>query len=907
MRLGNVGTSRYWAAQLDMAGLGETAWNVMIQFLFTDVGLANTIAPVCGMQLMRMWYSSLKQPSRKVLYPHESWKSLECRKHLLTMVAYTCTLPKNVMVKNCNSVAILSNTGGLNLDMDWPIKLGTNRKASNLLRSLTDSHSVAIKKAATCFFRALCSEDENNAIRIADMLSEWGYTSLGWDIVEKVAIEAPTMGVEFTSKFEWCAFYVRYYEATWYWSTGRANAYSAAEGRTEDAEMVWPDPYYPNLKGDDSLPNLYCDSIPPEWKTRHSQDPGVICSRPIWIQTVLLMVRGSNPAAMAGMLNQQQVPIECIPEPDVEMLSYASDIQSKQVCDEALTMFTHKGREKNRGINQYFSSMYSDLAITNSVDIRDSYNVLAPRMYTMEEETHGPGLTNDVDIIARRVNSGMLQYGLEQTNPLKQEQLCIGDDSSNGGSLEPINDEEDITNDDLEPWEQKMWKGSGSVFFSRQEWLKTKLKDSRDVEQLVKDKRLVLIDTMSLIGMASTQEVQESRSDIDKQYEDEEKQHRKALGFEDADLLLEEWSAVSRELYPSRSPKWSVFHGKLKNTKEQVVSWGPMKEHTARFNKARHLFERAMIEHKRKGRDKVSSWMWWGNTPASLFGSSDTWFFAQSCPFSVLEMERGIMFFSDSSDKTKKRKKKSDLMIGGLPGNVRGVESALRGFYPDPGAWDNLSPILSDGNDYSYKAKRKRGDGGPVPWYKTDRSLIFILYNMLRWVEAQTPMVCPHRVLVVPEGGEARLWVSEAVTKHSEPIRDYEAVDVWERSKQLGEEQAWYLTQQMRYIQKQMDDAVSYWRTECADELKSWSHRTKLLLGFSKKRMRTKQQREEYALLSKYLEYVTPNIETLDMEQFVHWLVHRGFMLMDSEMPTHLPMGYFNQVEDLYFDDGQEM
>jgi hypothetical protein len=896
LRLGESGNSRYWVAQLDMAGLGETAWNVMIQFLFTDVGLASPIAPVCGMHLMRMWYSALSNEDSTPLLPHESWKSLECRKHLLTMATYVCTLPKSILVKNCNSVAILSNKGSLDPETDWRLKLGTNRKASVMMKPLVDGHCAAVKKASTCFFRALCAQEEWQAVRTADLLCEWGYTSIVWDMIEKMAIDGPRTKIDNTAKFGWCAFYVRYYQATWYWSIGRSNAYSIVTQDYASSSLVWPDPYYEfdstYDQDDATTTGLYCLSIPKEWKSRHGQDPGIVCSRPIWVQTILLMVRGSNPIAMAGMLNQQQVPIECIPTDQMLMHNYSSDLRPKDIEDKALTMFTHRGREKNRGINHYFSTMYSDLAITNSVNVRDMYTSLAPQLYESEERLHGPGMTNDVEIVARRVNSGMLQHGLDQTNPNKpvDENECLspqGNDSLS--SLDESREEE--------PWRKRLWDTKGTVFRSRQEWVKRKLKKEGGAQKLADEKRLILIDTSTLIGLASTKEVKEHKAKVDSHFDQETQQLEEQAGLMDIENLLCECSIVSRELYPLRNEQWSVFHGNLKTyPHETSIVWGPMSVTNARLNRIRNTLEMSLLK----------TFLWASKNQSTVFGNDkkERWFFAQPCPLSIIELERGTTMYYDQKERFRQKKKRRRDSGNECPGNVRVFQPLLDGFYPPGQDWDQVIPILRREKDTSKKKRKGKTEAVPDQrWHRSRRAFLFLLYNMLRWIEKQPPLIRVHRTMMV----SGKMWFSDAINQHQEPIHGYEEVDIHGRSiKAFGEhdagEHTWYLQQQMKYIQKQLENAMDHWQLQWKEQINAWKIRITKACSTLKK-MKT----EEQCLFVKYLKHLMPQLEKIDKQKFIHWLIHRGFMLREPRLPTYLPMGYFNRVENLYYDDNSSL
>lgn len=903
MRLGEVANSRYWVSQLDMAGLGETAWNVMIQFTFTDVGLAMPIAPVCGMQLMRMWYAALGETTTTTttaLLPHESWKSSECRKHLLTMVTYVCSLPKNITVKNCNSVTILTNKGELDPDVDWTIKMGQNRKASAIIKPLKDGHVSAVQKAVTCFYRALCAEDEWNAVRTGDLLSEWGFTPLMWDILESACIEAPRQNVEFTQKFVWCAFYIRYYQSTWYWSTGKSNAYSVAvtSESDRDSELVWPSPPTSSDGYDENdtassnphggTTSMYCNLIPAEWKARHDQNPGIVCSRPIWVQAVMLMVRGSNPAAYAGLMNQSQVSTECIPSDDVTMSYYSSDNAVRPVEDKALTMFTRRGREKNRGIDHHFNAMYSDLAMTNCVDIRDTYGDVAPRLYILEEQTHGPGLTNDLDIIARRVNSGMLQVGLDAQNPYKEQEkeqqqqqqqqhtVAFAGSDSTSGSFEASSSEKEHHADAI--------KETVSVFRSRRDWIKKKVDNEQAMRALEDGKRLVLIDTSELIGLAPTDEISAERKHVEEHFEKAAQEHSKVIGLSDAEQMLNDVVMLSRDIYVSRRDEWSAFYGMMKEEEKDpggIILWGPMHASDASFNQMTRTIERAMIDAKnQKTADKYQPpWLihpdggvWTGSTTPK--DRDSRYFIFHRCPFSIVQLEKGVEMFAEkimelaTKRKRMSRSKKNAMIKGGEEKEKENttVVSILHGFYPPQDYCARMpEPVLRSPVDRSStsKGKRKRTrttkggshSGGDCdydkPWAESRRALLFIMFVLLRWVQKQVPLVSMHRLIMVspkgggggkngPHGGLSRLWFSDVVGKDQDPIdveHGMEETNVEERSRNMAEagEHAWYLRQQINYITAQMTRAMVFWKEQWTAELVKWKKRLEQFSRFLEK------------------------------------------------------------------------
>lgn len=533
LRSSEVRKSRFWCAQLDLAGLGETVWNIMIRMVFSDVGIAMPLAPICIMRLMKSWYVHLGMDNDgnardTPLLPHDSWKSIECRKILLTAVAYVCILPRSMLVKNLNSLTILCNKGGLHSEIDWKIKMGTNRKASMMLKVVKDHHTMAVKKTLTCFYQAIIFRDEWNAARLADLLCQWGHTSAGWDTLEMLSSKASSeYGVETAQHFQWCSEYIRHYQALWYFMIGKSNAYSICSSSQKDRtapfvehndgygyetttmgstnkmvlhewDFVWPDKFKPDdendsiffpkhhdqrqrhiYKEDENDHNdgggkntmtssyrhpLYCDSVPKQWKTRHDQNVGIVCSRPIWIQTVLLIIRGANPQAIAGLMNQGDVPRECIvsDENPVHEYHYTHDYRKFEIPDECLNMFTQRGREKQRGIEHYFQTMTkAHIASGRVVDLGDDYAMDAINMYIMEEREHGTAMCNDFSIINRRVSSGVLENGRCDTNGKKEKQKSAPQTTRTRCSI--INNTNRISGDEEDDHNQEAGDDSAST------------------------------------------------------------------------------------------------------------------------------------------------------------------------------------------------------------------------------------------------------------------------------------------------------------------------------------------------------------------------------------------------------------------------------------------------------------
>lgn len=435
--------ARLWAAQLDMVGLGETVWNILTRMCFTDVGLLVPLSSICLSRLCRRWYLALaatkiKDPVKvyktRSLLPHESWRSLECKKLMLTAVAYLCHLPKNQMVKNCNSVTILTNKGGLHPTADWSIKFGTHRTLSKLLKPVTCQHNASVKKAVTCLHRALLVRDEWNAVRIADLLSEWGHTQVGWDMVERICFKGQHHRIDNAEYFAFFQQYVLHYQAMWYYVTGYSNAYSIVQKTSSptkgydfisEHDFVWPgkfevDSFAPKQKQIDAP--LYSDSVPKEWKIRHDQNVGIVAARPIWMQTILLIVRGADSQYLSNLANQGDVPSSCrIQEHSEVRKFYNPEISIDVVPDPCYNMFTQEGRDKLRGVMHYNLNAKKGFKQSNNYfQMQDDYDQMAYQLYQQEEYAHGNKEISDFDIIQRRTHSSILNMGREETNPLKQ-------------------------------------------------------------------------------------------------------------------------------------------------------------------------------------------------------------------------------------------------------------------------------------------------------------------------------------------------------------------------------------------------------------------------------------------------------------------------------------------------------
>jgi len=480
----------------------------------------------------------------------------------------------------------------------------------------------------------------------------------------------------------------------------------------------------------------------------------------------------------------------------------------------------------------------------------------------MEEQAHGPGLTNDVDIIARRVNSGMLQHGLDQTNPNK-ETKGAGSDSTCGSF-------------DEKRLEDALAK-SGSVFYSRQEWLKRKLKDDRGLDLLSKENRVVLIDTSSLIGVSSTKEAAHAKKRVDDAIRKDVDRRERASGAVDARKLLSRCALVSPALFRPRNPAWSMFHGALKD--QRVVAWGPMSADAARFNRAHRLVAAAL-------RPRSGAWMYVGRVWGATYSrDGKAWFFARSCPLSVEELERGTLMYAPRDRRKQTGKRKRSRHRDPMPLNVRGVKSLLHRFYP---------PELAE--DWE---KRQ------TPWHETRCALVFLLFNLLRWIEAQPPAVAPHAIVMVP--GTRQGWAADAVTKHHEPVFDYAETDLQERSRPMDapQEHEWYLAQQMRFVQKRLEDALAHWKPQWTAEMRAWKARVGKLAARSGK-LRDGTLAKYVKFIEQRLDQETKNLADVE-RKWVHWMVHRGFMLKDPEIALRLPMGYFNRVEGLYYDDGSTL
>jgi hypothetical protein len=827
LRSGLVFESRYWSAQLDMAGLGETVWNILILFTYTDVGLSMPISPVCAAKIMRAWYACLEDNDLK---PGESWKSSECRSLLLTMAAYASCLPKNGMVRNCNSVAIMSNKGGLDPVEDWNVKLGTNRKASAILKPVTDNHHASVRKAVTCLYRAITAEDEWNSVRIGDLLSEWGHTSIVWEVVEKLCCcEGFT---EYGERFSWCGFYIKWYQSTWYWST-----------RGKDQ---WPD----GITSD-----LYCDTVPVEWKARHGQDVHIISSRAIWVQAVMLMVRGSQ--ATFAMMNYGQIPEECTPKEEIVECHYASNSLSgyraeggeegwrsrdmmrrirmntrsnkKKVPDMALNMFTVSGRKRNRGIVQYFESILR--AYQNSggnsatVSEQDMYAPLAINMYTMEEQVFGPCLTNDVDIVARRVNSGSLEKGLIQEDPRKKTTT----------PTQPLSTADGIY---LSRLKRKKMNGENYTF----------------------------IDVNDVIGLATKREGKASRKGVEDTFQKEVtlcQQESGVLGAKE--IFCEDVEVERGEMPETALAGLLTFRGKLLDGSE-AVAWGPMSVNEAEYALSSVWMEKYLI--------------------ALAIRPSG----ASSIPKDIGE----FVFTSTVKD----ARNKGSFFV--LPSPCGGDESILEGFYSDGGG----------------------------EWEKSGFALAFLLYNILRWMEIQTPVVGYDRMRVCGPKEDPFVWIcacSVSILDGEEDNEGYGERKItvdgtlmykWdylreriamryscsvEAAEQWRESDAWWTQKQTQFISDKLERAMGHWEATIKRSISRWKR-----CFSSRGKERTAKRMREFSkvgskdVVSSLIGTMSSRFERLlaldsnaRQKLIVEWIVNRGFKIHEKQLDRFLPLEKF--------------
>jgi hypothetical protein len=326
-----------------------------------------------------------------------------------------------------------------------------------------------------------------------------------------------------------------------------------------------------------------------------------------------------------------------------------------------------------------------------------------------------------------------------------------------------------------------------------------------------------------------------------------------------------------------------------------------MRRDTARFNVARATFERALA-------GAGEPWLWPARVSALARGdgSAARWFVAHACPLTVMEVERGTSFHVDdhaAEPRKRRRRGKRTRGCASRPANVRDMPSLLHGFYP-PDERRDAAPVLVP------------RDGPPAEapgteWPRTHRARLFLLLNVLRWVEKQPPLVRPHRVVALrpDEGGPALAWASDAITKRHELVAGYTETDIEGRAATMEDpaEHAWFLAQQMAYVQTQLERAVQHWRTEVTAVFEEWRARARKIAAFAQTRTNGAARNGDAELLGKYVRYLGTQLAApLPLDRWVHWMVHCGFMAREPDLARHLPMAYLNEVEGLYYDNGSK-
>jgi len=425
VRGGDLKFALYWTAQLDLIGLSRTVWYTLLMMTYSDVGIVFPAAPIMVFEMFELWCNSLKDVAQQhrdnttggPFAPYFSYKCLESRRIIMTATTMLCNFPKSRLVSHANSALILHNTGKLE-PLDWNVKIGANRKLSNVIRPLKDAHTVAVSKAVTCLTQYIVHQFEHGMLRVADMLMHWGHTSLVWDTITTVC--------RHFNKLEWARYYYIKYERMWYWATGMARTTEPGH-----AAILFKTSTFVEFDAV-SMAEEQKDEIPSDWKARHDPaSPCYVMARSIPIQCLLLIVR-ANPGILEGVSPQS-----CTQYDSTVDLYYAKGGRFNrhfEVPEQAKTMFTQSGRMHHRGFDYYWNESEK---LANQQDLLDPYESSIFKAYMQEESIHGIGQCTDDSIIRRRVSAkGYLDQGYKEPNPFKnpkQEALTApvaGEDSA---------------------------------------------------------------------------------------------------------------------------------------------------------------------------------------------------------------------------------------------------------------------------------------------------------------------------------------------------------------------------------------------------------------------------------------------------------------------------------------------
>ncbi len=405
VRAADLKFAMYWAAQLDMIGLSRMVWHTFVMMTYSDVGIAFPSAPILVFELFQLWCESLDDVQQQerdgaLTGPFEPYRSHECpesRRIMLTSVSMLCAFPKSRLVSHADSAQLLHNTGRLELS-DWAVKIGASRKLSNVIQPLKDSHTVAVCKAVTCLTQYMVHQHEHGMLRVADLLMEWGHTSLIWDVIGKVCDHFDSM--------KWAKYYHIKHESMWYWAVGKARP-------RDHREILFRSSTYSDY--DASGDEIH--EIPREWKSRHDgKSPAHVFARAIPVQCLLLVVR-SNPGILEGITAG-----DCYQYDETVDAYYDSDGKMNrpfQVPEEAKTMFTEQGRMHDRGFDFYWTESEK---LVRQADAIDPYQHTIFNAYIEEETAHGIGMCANDLIISRRISEeDYHEKGYLEENPIVRE------------------------------------------------------------------------------------------------------------------------------------------------------------------------------------------------------------------------------------------------------------------------------------------------------------------------------------------------------------------------------------------------------------------------------------------------------------------------------------------------------
>lgn len=462
VRKADLKFSLYWGAQLDLVGLSRTVWYTLIMMMFSDVGLAYPSAPSMAFDLYHLWLNSLKdvkqQEKDKVtsgpFAPFQSYMCPESRRILMSMITMACTFPKSRLVSHADSAQLLHNTGKLT-EIDWAVKIGANRKLSNVMKPIRDNHTMAVSKAITCLTQYIVHQHESAMLRVADLLMEWGHTPVIWDVISNVCSHHEWL--------RWARYYHPRHERMWYWATGRA-----ISNRPKHADIVFQvhfeDAFYmintdktgtsSSSSSQDAL-TVY-NSIPTDWKSRHDQSLPFVSARIIAINCLLLIVR-SNPGVMEGI-----TPAQCTQyDETVDKYYSPCGVMNKafQVPEEAKTFFTTEGKLNGRGFDFYWQESED---LVKETSFPDPYKETIFNGYISEENIHGLANCTNECIINRRISEpGYYDKGYNAENPLKTSthtiknnnnedtaSICSAGDTSSSSSFEASYSYNNTTGDD---------------------------------------------------------------------------------------------------------------------------------------------------------------------------------------------------------------------------------------------------------------------------------------------------------------------------------------------------------------------------------------------------------------------------------------------------------------------------